>query len=100
MTVLFTDRRYDMRIKAQIIEHINHGLQQLRDDLDYWLDRTNQQAIETAKFELAHVQMLLAQFEEISDLAELDRGFNKIESRIVFHKMFQILDQHIESSNF
>jgi hypothetical protein len=85
MYILCTDRHYDMRIKAQIIEHINQGLEQLRDDLDYWLDRTNDRAIETAKFELAHVHMLLAQFEEISDLAELDRGFNKIESRIVFH---------------
>jgi len=96
MTIL-SQSRYDMKIKAQIIEHINQGLEQLRDDLDYWLDRTNQLAIETAKFEIAHVHMLLAQFEEISDLAELDRGFNKIESRIVFHKMFEVLDQYENS---
>jgi hypothetical protein len=98
MTIL-SQSRYDMKIKAQIIEHINHGLEQLRDDLDYWLDRSNQLAISVAKFEIAHVHMLLAQFEEISDLAELDRGFNKIESRIVFHKMFEILDQYEESEN-
>ena len=98
MTVL-SQSRYDVKIKAQIVEHINQGLEQLRDDHDYWLDQTNQLAIKTVKLEIAHVEMLLVQFEEISDLAELDRGFNKIESRIVFHKMFKTIDDYITDLN-
>jgi len=103
MYILSTERRYDMKIKAMIIEGLDYGLECLHDDLNYWSDRVievGNHEVEIAKTDIALVERLKAQFLETLNVSELDTGFNVTESRIIFHKMFKAIDDYIADLNY
>ena len=102
MNILSTESRYDMKIKAMIIEGLDSGLECLHDDLNYWSDRVievGNHEVEIAKTDIALVERLKAQFLETLNVSQLDAGFNVTESRIIFHKMFKAIDDYIADLN-